>query len=70
VLANRFHVLWPTSATLLLAEGWPEKIVQMRLGQVNFSMTLDLSSHVSVDLQRHAADALDATIASADQLVA
>jgi integrase len=70
VLAKRFHDLRPTSATLLLAEGWPEKIVQMRLGQVNFSMTLGLSSHVSADLRRHATDALEAAIASADQLVA
>jgi integrase len=65
-----FHVLRPTSATLLLAEGAPEKIVQMRLGQANFAKKLDLSSHVTADLQHHAADTLEAAIANAHQRMA
>ena len=42
------------------------KIVQERLGHANIAMTLDLYSHVTADLQRHAADTLEATIASAE----
>jgi site-specific recombinase XerD len=60
--AKLLHVLRLISATLLLAEGAPDKIVQMRLGQANFAITLDLSSHVTADFQRHAADKLEASI--------
>jgi integrase len=63
----RFHDLRHTSATLLLAEGVHGKIVQERLGHANIAMTLDLYSHVTSDMQRHAADALEAKIASAEQ---
>jgi integrase len=42
-------------------------IVQERLGHANIAMTLDLYSHVTSDMQRHAADALEAKIASAEQ---
>ena len=61
----RFHDLRHTSATLLLAEGVHGKIVQERLGHANIAMTLDLYSHVTADMQRHAADALEATIVNA-----
>jgi integrase len=63
----RFHDLRHTSATLLLAEGVHGKIVQERLGHANIAMTLDLYSHVSADMQRDAADALEATIARAEK---
>jgi hypothetical protein len=43
------------------------KIMQERLGHANIAMTLELSSHVTADMQRHAADTLEATIASAEQ---
>jgi integrase len=49
------------------AEGVHGKIVQERLGHANIAMTLELSSHVTADMQRHAADTLEATIASAEQ---
>jgi integrase len=62
VPAIRFHDLRHTSATLLLAEGVHGKIVQERLGHANIAMTLDLYSHVTADMQRHAADILDAAL--------
>jgi integrase len=67
VPAIRFHDLRHTSATLLLAEGVHGKIVQERLGHANIAMTLDLYSHVTSDMQRHAAEALEAKIAKAEQ---
>src|SRR5262249_34574833 len=67
VPAIRFHVLRPPSAPLLLAEGVHGKIVQERLGHANIAMTLDLYSHVTADMQRHAADRLDAVLEDASQ---
>jgi len=63
----RFHDLRHTSATLLLAEGVHGKIVQERLGHANIAMTLDLYSHVTSDMHRQAADALEAEIQGAAQ---
>ena len=48
------------SATLLLAQGVHPKIVQERLGHADISMTLHRYSHVTPDMQRQAADTLDA----------
>ncbi len=59
----RFHDLRHTSATLMLAEGVHGKIVQERLGHSSIAMTLDLYSHVTDDMQRQAADRLDAVLA-------
>ena len=70
VPAIRFHDLRHTSATLLLAKGVQGKIVQERLGHANIAMTLDLYSHVTADMQRQAADALEAAITGADERVA
>jgi integrase len=56
----RFHDLRHTSATLLLAQGVHPKIVQERLGHADISMTLNRYSHVTPDMQRQAADTLDA----------
>ncbi len=55
----RFHDLRHTAATLMLALGVHPKIVQERLGHSNIGMTLDRYSHVSMDMQRDAADRLD-----------
>jgi len=63
----RFHDLRHTSATLLLAEGVHGKIVQERLSHANIAMTLDLYSHVTSDMHRQAADALEAEIQGAAQ---
>jgi integrase len=56
----RFHDLRHTSATLLLGQGVHPRIVQERLGHADISMTLNRSSHVTPDMQRSAADTLDA----------
>lgn len=61
----RFHDLRHTSATLRLAQGVHPKIVQERLGHANVSMTLDRYSHVTMDMQRQAADGLDAALGEA-----
>jgi integrase len=54
----RFHDLRHTSATLMLANGEHPKIVQERLGHSDISMTLNRYSHVTMDMQRDAADRL------------
>jgi integrase len=61
----RFHDLRHTSATLMLANGEHPKIVQERLGHANISMTLDRYSHVTENMQRQAADRLDALLEGA-----
>ncbi len=54
----RFHDLRHSSATLMLANGEHPKIVQERLGHADISMTLNRYSHVTMDMQRDAADRL------------
>jgi integrase len=61
----RFHDLRHTCATMLLAEGVHPKVVQERLGHATIAETLDRYSHVAEDMQRHAADRLDAAIDAA-----
>jgi len=61
----RFHDLRHTSATLLLAQGVHPKIVQERLGHADITMTLNRYSHVTPDMQRMAADTLDAALSEA-----
>jgi integrase len=61
--AIRFHDLRHTCATLLLSQGVHPKVVQERLGHANIAMTMNLYSHVTADMQRHAAETLDAAIA-------
>lgn len=58
----RFHDLRHTAATLMLANGEHPKIVQERLGHSDISMTLNRYSHVSMDMQREAADRLAALL--------
>jgi integrase len=55
----RFHDLRHTSATLMLANGEHPKIVSERLGHADTSITLNRYSHVTMDMQREAADRLD-----------
>jgi integrase len=55
----RIHDLRHTSATLMLANGEHPKIVQERLRHANISITLGRYSHVTMDMQRDAADRLD-----------
>jgi len=61
----RFHDLRHTCATLLLAQGVHPKVVQERLGHADIAMTMNLYSHVTPDMQRDAADQLDAMISAA-----
>jgi len=56
----RFNDLRHTGATLLHAQGVHAKIVQERLGHSDISMILNRYSHVTPDMQRTAADKLDA----------
>ena len=58
----RFHDLQHTSATLHLTNGVHPKNVQERLGHASIAMTLDRFSHVTMDMQRDAADALDTVL--------
>jgi integrase len=58
----RIHDLRHTSATLMLANGEHPKIVQERLGHADVSMTLNRYSHVTMDMQRDAADRLDTLV--------
>jgi integrase len=43
----------------MLANGGHPKIVQERLGHTDVSMALNLYSHVTMDMQRSAADRMD-----------
>ncbi len=54
----RFHDLRHTAATLLLSAGVHPKVVQEMLGHSSIEVTLDLYSHVTPTMQRHAADKL------------
>src|SRR3954452_2327355 len=54
--------LGPKAATLMLANGEHPKIVQERLGHSDISLTLNRYSHVSMDMQREAADRLETAL--------
>ena len=60
----RFHDLRHTAATLMLRAGVPIKIVSTRLGHATAALTLDTYSHVTPDMQREAAAAVDAVLES------
>jgi integrase len=60
----RVHDLRHSAATFMLSQGDHPKVVQERLGHANISMTMDLYSHVSMDLQRASADRLDEALGS------
>jgi integrase len=55
----RFHDLRHTAATLALARGIHPKVVAERLGHRDVGLTLNRYSHVSMDMQREAADRID-----------
>jgi integrase len=58
--AIRLHDLRHSAATLLLAQGVHSRIVQDLLGHSTISLTLDVYSHVLPNLQKEAADKMDA----------
>lgn len=61
----RFHDLRHTFATLQLANQQPVKIVSEMMGHTRTAITQDLYTHVSAQMQRGAADALNALLTSA-----
>lgn len=58
----RFHDLRHTAATLMLSRGVHPKMASEMLGHSTVAITLDLYSHVTANLQRQAADAIDAAV--------
>ncbi len=60
--AIRFHDLRHTAATLLLRRGVNPKIVSEMLGHANVSITLDIYSHVTPDMQQAAAQVMDSVL--------
>ena len=62
----RLHDLRHTHATLLLSEGVHPKVVQERLGHSSIAVTLDVYSHVVDGLQEEAAEAMAASLWSAN----
>jgi integrase len=59
----RFHDLRHSAASLMLAQGVPARVVMETLGHSQIATTLNIYSHVSTDLQREAADAMDRALA-------
>lgn len=59
----RFHDLRHSAATLMLSRGVHPKMASEMLGHSTIAITLDLYSHVSANMQRQAADAIDAALA-------
>ncbi len=55
----KFHALRHSAATLLLSQGIHPKIVAEMLGHTTIAMTLDIYSHVTLDMQQEAADTMD-----------
>ncbi len=56
------HQLRHGAATLMLAQGVPLRIVQETLGHSSITITADTYAHVAPELQRQAADAIDAAL--------
>ena len=61
----RFHDLRHTFATLQLSNNQPVKIVSEMMGHTRTAITQDLYTHVSAQMQRAAADALDEILSAA-----
>jgi integrase len=64
----RFHDLRHTFATLQLDSRQPIKIVSEMMGHTRTAITQDLYTHVSAQMQRGAADALDVVLRPDDQI--
>lgn len=56
---QRFHDLRHATATFLLAQGVPMKIVSEKLGHAQIGITMNLYSHVTLAMQQEAADRMD-----------
>jgi integrase len=55
----RLHDLRHTAASLMLGAGVPLKVVSEALGHSSIAITADVYAHVTPDLRREAADAID-----------
>lgn len=55
----RFHDLRHSAASLLLVQGVPPRVVMETLGHSRIAVTMDTYSHVTPELQREAARAMD-----------
>lgn len=55
----RFHDLRHTAATVAMESGVHAKVVQEMLGHANISITLDIYSHVTPDMQEEAVEKLN-----------
>ena len=64
-LPVRFHDTRHTAATLMLAAGVPLKVVSETLGHASIVVTADVYAHVTPDLKREAADAMDRALGGA-----
>ena len=62
---RRLHDLRHAHATHLLAAGVHPKVASERLGHSKIGITLDLYSHVMPNMQRDAADVVDAALRGA-----
>ncbi|MBV8444448.1 MAG: tyrosine-type recombinase/integrase [Candidatus Dormibacteraeota bacterium] len=58
----RFHDLRHTAATVMLSRGVHPKAASEMLGHSTIAITLDLYSHVTENIQRQAAEAIDAAM--------
>jgi integrase len=62
-LGVRFHDLRHTYASLLLGAGVPLKVVSDALGHSTIALTADTYAHLTPELRREAADAMDRALA-------
>jgi integrase len=61
----RLHDLRHTAATLMLGAGVPLKVVSEALGHSSIAITADVYAHVTPDLRREAAEAIDRALGGA-----
>jgi integrase len=64
-LTVRLHDLRHTFASLLLGAGAPLKVVSDALGHSTIAITADTYAHVTPELRREAADAMDRALGDA-----
>jgi integrase len=64
-LTCRLHDLRHSHATMLLRQGVHPKVVQERLGHANVSITLDIYSHLTANMQQETAEKIDEALREA-----